>query len=324
MWRAFRRSEKDECSKTRDMLSGYADRRLNPEDAARVEGHLRTCLGCREELESLRATVALLHRLPEVTPSRSFAVAPVRPLPGRRALPALRFATAGVVLLLVLAFAADRTDLFRQNPLSNPNFGPSTLDFGPAKTSEEGEAYWSVAGVKNSVDPDSETPVELVVPDGSDNVVMAVTSLAVANNGVLYGKAVMSYEVAQVVLSEGGEGSGGGGEVEQFTVVPAPVDEESSFATNDAGTTGNALVWRSYMVGQDGPYLNMLNSDNSQFYSFDLSNSRREFKTAPGHDWLRLVQYGLIGLAVILGGATAALWLRQRRQRVAGVGKSQN
>ena len=111
MWRAFRRSEKNECSKTRDLLSGYMDQRLNPEEVAHVEGHLGTCPGCREEMESLRATVALLHRLPEVTPSRSFAVSPVRPLPGRRALPALRFATAGVVLLLVLAFAADQTNV---------------------------------------------------------------------------------------------------------------------------------------------------------------------------------------------------------------------
>ncbi len=86
MWRAFRRFKKDECSRTRGMLSGYMDRRLNPEELARVEEHLRTCQGCREELESLRATVALLHRLPEVTPSRSFAVAPVAPVPGRRAL----------------------------------------------------------------------------------------------------------------------------------------------------------------------------------------------------------------------------------------------
>jgi len=112
------------------MLSGYIDRRLNPEELTQVEEHLRTCQGCREEQESLRATVVLLHRLPEVTPSRSFAVAPVKPLPGRRALRGLRFATAGAAVLLVLAFAADWTDFFKKNPSSMPQFGPSTLAFG--------------------------------------------------------------------------------------------------------------------------------------------------------------------------------------------------
>ncbi len=84
MWRAFRRSKKDRCSGTRGALSGYVDGHLNPEEEARIEEHLNTCRGCREDLESLRATVALLRSLPEVTPSRSFAVAPVKPLPGRR------------------------------------------------------------------------------------------------------------------------------------------------------------------------------------------------------------------------------------------------
>jgi hypothetical protein len=318
MWRAFRRSEKDECSKTRDLLSGYMDQRLNPEEVAHVEGHLRTCPGCREELESLRATVALLHRLPEVTPSRSFAVAPVRPLPGRRALPALRFATAGVVLLLVLAFAVDQTNLFHAGD-------PSTLSFGPAVTSEEEEAYWTVPGERNEIaDPEAMTKaseVNLVVPDGSDNVDVAVNSLA--TDGVIYGAIEFGPdEVPQLVLTEGDTGAATRADAVQFTVVSDSGAKQSPFATNSAEVTS---YLDSIMEGQDGPFLNMVPvSDNEVLYSFDLNGAQREVKAARDNDWLRPLEYGLIGLAVILGGATAALWLRQRRQRVVGVSKSQN
>ena len=314
MWRAFRRSEKDECSKTRELLSGYTDRRLNPEDAGRVEGHLRTCLGCREELESLRATVALLHRLPEVMPSRSFAVAPVRPLAGRRALPALRFATAGVVLLLVLAFAVDQTNVVERK-------GQTGSYLGMASKSEGDESYWLVPGVRNSVDPDSETPVELVVPDQTDNVYTAVNSLA--TDGVVWGAMERGAgSVPQLVLTEGEEETASRGNAEEFAVLSASSDTQGKFAANDAAVP-SALA--PIIEGQDGSYLNILSSDNSTLYSFYLSDSQREVKAAArDNDWLRPLQYGLIGLAAILGWATAALWLRQRRQRVVGVSKSQN
>jgi hypothetical protein len=286
------------------------DQHLNPEEVAHVEGHLRTCPGCREELESLRATVALLHRLPEVTPSRSFAVAPVRPLPGRRALPALRFATAGVVLLLVLAFAVDQTNLFHAGD-------PSTLSFGPAVTSEEEEAYWLVEGVRNSVDSPSGTPVNLVVPDQTDNVYTAVNSLA--TSGVVWGAMERGAgSVPQLVLTEGEEETASRGNAEEFVVLSASGDPQGKFAANDAAVP---LEFDSIIEGQDGSYLNILSSDNSTLYSFYLSDSRREVKAAGDNDWLRPLQYGLIGLAAVLGGATAALWLRQR---VVGVSKSQN
>jgi hypothetical protein len=317
MWRAFRRSEKDECSKTRELLSGYMDQHLNPEEVAHVEGHLGTCPGCREELEWLRATVALLHRLPEVTPSRSFAVAPVRPLPGRRALPALRFATAGVVLLLVLVFAVDQTDLFHAGD-------PSTLSFGPAVTSEEEEAYWLVPGERNEIaDLEAMTKaseVNLVVPDGSDNVYTAVNSLA--TSGMVWGAVERGAgSVPQLVLTEGEEETASRGNAEEFAVLSASGDPQGKFAANDAAVP-SALD--SIIEGQDGSYLNILSSDNSTLYSFYLSDSRREVKAAGDNDWLRPLQYGLIGLVAVLGGAMAALWLRQRRQRVVGVSKSQN
>ena len=324
MWQAFRRFKKDECSSTRGMLSDYMDRRLNPEQLTQVEEHLLTCEGCRKELESLRATVALLHRLPEAMASRSFAVVPVAPVPGRRALRALRFATAGAALLLVLAFAADRTDLFHQNPLSTQYSGTSTLDFGSAKTSEEGESHWVVSGVKSSVDPVTEsvenTTVSLVVPDGTDNVVMAVNSLAQANDGVLLADVVAgSSEAPQLVLTGSGNEPGLRGDAKAYAVVYSSDNEASTFATNDTTILADKLAWYSAQVGQDGSHLNLLNSDNTELYSFDLSAAQKEFKAGPDRDWLRYLEYGLIGLVAVLGGTTLALWFRQRRRKAAGV-----
>ena len=322
MWRPFRGSRKYRCSGMRDALSSYMDGRLNPEDAVRVEKHLNTCRGCREDLESLGATVALLRRLPEVTPSRSFAVAPVRAMPGRRVLPALRFAAAGAALLLVLAFAADWTGLFRGGIVSNPRHGADTLDFGGNEMIEEGDSFWVVAGVKNTVDVQSVTPeeVELVVPDSTDNVFVAVDSLV--DDGALYGAMESDPdEVPQIALMRVDEGAGSGEDLEKLAVVTASSPEEHRFSINDGATY---YCWGSIIAGQDASYLNMLSSDNSELYSFNLKAAKKEVIAAKETDWLRPLEYSLIGLVAVLATATAAVWLRQRRARVAEVSENQN
>ena len=315
MWRAFQRSKKDRCSGTRGALSSYVDGRLNPDEEARMEEHLSTCRGCREDLESLRATVALLRNLPEVTPSRSFAVAPVKPLPGRRALPALRLATAGAVVLLVVAFAADWTGLFENGILSSQGLGTSTLSFGPSRTSEEDESYWVVAGVVNGLSDDS---VVLVVPDHTDNVQAAVDSLE--DNGVVYATTSVTYAGPEIALTRVDEGTGSGENVKEFTILTASDTDQSPFATN---STEAHSAFYTIMKEQTGPYLNMVPtaSDNSVLYSFNLGAVRKEVIAAKEKDWQRPLQYGLIGLVVVLGGATAALWLRQRRTRAAEANK---
>jgi hypothetical protein len=330
MWQAFRRSKKNECSRTRDVLSGYMDRRLNPEEAARVEEHLSTCRGCREELESLRATVALLHRLPEVTPSRSFALAPVKQLPGRMVLPALRFATAGAVLLLVAAFAVDGTDVFKQS-------GPSDLYYGPAATTEDDTGHWLIQGVKNDIADSenvTETTVSLVVPGVSDNVYAAVDSLA--GGGVVYGTIEPCPDGVQLVLTESEEGVSGQDDVQEFAVVATPDKNARPFAPSgpDAVSALDAIVSR-----QEGEFLNVVpaNSDNTVLYAFELNDfvpaeirevadgdsgtggSYAVLGSSDEAQWLRFLEYSLIGLVVVLGGATAALWLRQRRARVTEV-----
>lgn len=57
-----------------DLLSAYLDDEVTPDERALITKHLPGCEACQRELESLRWTVALLHRLPEVAPPRTFYV----------------------------------------------------------------------------------------------------------------------------------------------------------------------------------------------------------------------------------------------------------
>ena len=331
MWRAFRRSKKDRCSGTRGALSSYVDGRLNPDEEARMEEHLSTCRGCREDLESLRATVALLRSLPEVTPSRSFAVAPVRAMPGRRALPALRFATAGAALLLVLAFTVDWSGAFEQK-------APSDVHYRPAAAYESDADYWLIQGVKNDIADSenvTESTVNLVVPDGSDNVSAAVDFLA--SRGLVYATIEADPQgVPQLVLTEGEDGAN----VQEFAVVATNDKNTSPFAPSGPAET-SALD--DIVSKQAGEFLNVVpaNSDNTVLYAFELENPipAEMYKVKVRSDdsgamawgdtlgigdeaqWVRLLEYGLIGSVAVLATATFALWLRQRRARAAEANK---
>lgn len=103
---------KSECQKVKGMLSPYIDRQLTSSEQGLVEAHLERCEACRRELESLRAVVDLVHRVPLVSPPSSFAIAEV--VPKRRAVPVAVFsaATAVAVLLLAFFFVSDALNLF--------------------------------------------------------------------------------------------------------------------------------------------------------------------------------------------------------------------
>jgi len=50
----------EECERVRALLAEHSDGELAAAEAGLVEAHLRTCAGCREELEALRRSLALL------------------------------------------------------------------------------------------------------------------------------------------------------------------------------------------------------------------------------------------------------------------------
>ena len=90
-----------------ERLSAYLDAQLEQSEQRKLERHLASCTSCREELESLRATVALLQRVPQVPAPRSFRLTE-EPVPFSapwtvRYMVPLRYAaaTAGLLFLVV-------------------------------------------------------------------------------------------------------------------------------------------------------------------------------------------------------------------------------
>ena len=107
---------KRECKKLKGMLSPYIDGQLSPSEVKRVERHIEECNACRRELESLRAVVSLLHRVPMVALPRSFTIAARAPRRRPVALRALRVATAVAVLLLAFVFTGDALNFIGAGP----------------------------------------------------------------------------------------------------------------------------------------------------------------------------------------------------------------
>ena len=101
-----------------EMLSDYVDSELPEAERIAMEAHLQGCDSCAEELESLRATVLMLRRMPEVEAPRSFRIAPAAvtaptPPPERPVLLwAMRVSTAMAVVAFTVMVAGNVTGLF--------------------------------------------------------------------------------------------------------------------------------------------------------------------------------------------------------------------
>ena len=105
-------------------LSAYIDGALAPAAQAAVRGHLDTCALCRAHVAELRATVALVHALPD-------------PVPSRRLVPRLVAAPAWLAPLRTLMTLASGAAVFlfiASSLVTNINFLASS---GAATTANE-------------------------------------------------------------------------------------------------------------------------------------------------------------------------------------------
>ena len=101
-----------------EMLSDYLDGELPEVERIALEAHLQGCDSCTEELESLRATVQMLRRMPEIEAPRSFRLAPAAvtaptPPPERPMfLWTMRVSTALAVVAFTVMVAGNVSGLF--------------------------------------------------------------------------------------------------------------------------------------------------------------------------------------------------------------------
>jgi hypothetical protein len=115
------------CDDTRESLSALLDEALTPDERRAVEAHLEGCADCQRELERLRQTVALLHR---VTPAHApvgfvdRVVTAAQPKPWYRRVVSTVFfplstklpveATALVMVALLAVYTFERTPSLQQ------------------------------------------------------------------------------------------------------------------------------------------------------------------------------------------------------------------
>ena len=163
-----------------DLLSDYIAGDDAPEVRAAIAAHLATCEACREDVRSLRGTIALLHDLPQFSPPVSFQLGPeyakeprsggsVTPEPSKvvRLLPLVRaLSVAAVLLFLVIGgatFIGDR----------NHNDGGQTAMVADraAPTSETGGASGSLQESEDQSSDSEAPPRAAAVPPQTGGVV---------------------------------------------------------------------------------------------------------------------------------------------------------
>ncbi len=166
----FVRRRKTDCEIVRELLSTYLDAQLGSIDHDRVEYHVDICPECRQELETLRVTRELLHRIPAVTAPRSFtlAEAPVRrtwfpsPLPEMGGTAWLRTAAAAAVMAFALLISFDFTGVLDKQPtdaqsgtneiaVATPDSGEVVISATP--TSEPETMVYPGTGVPEATQP---------------------------------------------------------------------------------------------------------------------------------------------------------------------------
>ena len=125
------------------MLSEYIDGGLEPGARDALEEHLADCPTCTEELESLRATVLMLRRMPEVEAPRSFRLAPASvtetPPPSEKPvfLWGMRVSTAMAVVAFTVMVAGNVSGLWEGGGLGENEGGWAAFPATPESAMEE-------------------------------------------------------------------------------------------------------------------------------------------------------------------------------------------
>ncbi len=156
---------KKDCRKIQELFSSYLDGQLETVERDAVRFHIEICPSCRYELQSMRITKELLHRMPVVPAPRSFtlAEAPKQHVTISFSLPNLdlnwlRMATAAAAVIFALLMIVDFSGV-----LSEDSTQTAVIE---SPTSAPAE----VAGVPTPAEPIASATAGAANPDSWDAV----------------------------------------------------------------------------------------------------------------------------------------------------------
>ena len=189
-----------------ELLNEYLDGRLSGIDLAKIERRLQACDVCQDELEELRATIAVVRRMPMEQPRRSFVMdaPPLEPSPARQSfhLRAPAWAYAGAASIAVVALAvlvsvdatgglsptADSPEAFvaaapqsrASAPLAAATAAPAAVAEAAGATALTDQASIDQASAAPEADGDgaAESAVRPATDEGEDSAAFTVTAAA--------------------------------------------------------------------------------------------------------------------------------------------------
>ncbi|MEW5718905.1 MAG: zf-HC2 domain-containing protein [Chloroflexota bacterium] len=164
-------------------LSEYLDNRLAANEYARIEQHLRECAECRASFESLRWTIALVKQAPAPALPRAFTL-PLPEVTKRAARPSLAFGFAqfATVLATLLLIAVIGVDLISQFGGGMTTTAPSVAKQYAAPTSAARDQAAEAAQPAQAPKPAEPTklaaPKPTMAPTAAPQPTMAPTTAA--------------------------------------------------------------------------------------------------------------------------------------------------
>ena len=315
-----------------ERLSAYLDGELTPREHEAMEHHLETCTACQWELETLGQTIQWTRELPALTVPRVFTI-PVPAEPARSArrrwnfLPVLQGATALIAVLLVFAVAGDlmlgslggsqAPDMAYQREEAASDVEVTQvvekMVEEPAILEAEIEAARTVVEVveleREVVVTRTEAPKALAVsPTESmavgEGLVPAVTPRAPAaeaawecteeakeENGEPVADAAPPEPEAEIPSAE--EAVAGGGEPSLTLPVPSPSPSPAPTVTT--------------------PTVVVLPTELALAPETGRGEAADDTASAPGINWLRVVEVSLGAALVLLVAATAFVTIQRRK-----------
>ena len=170
--------------RTRALLSSYVDGEVSAADARRVEEHASACSECRDELESLTATVELVRALPDLDLPRSFELTMLPEEEPRASFgvwaPRLATSVAGLLLVVLLAADVDVTGALIQYGGSDESATEAQADAPAAPAALAADAPDSEAAQAAAAAPGPATPAQAAPSGRSDTAAVTPTTLAAA------------------------------------------------------------------------------------------------------------------------------------------------